>query len=167
VEICSRFRKQGGTTPIIFVTGRDEIEDKETGLDAGGDDYITKPFDVRELLARIRAIQRRPFSLKRSHLQHGTISLDPYLRTLRGAVKTTNLSVIESSILEHLLRNRNRMFTAAQLYEALWPPDAESSDETVRVHMRLLRRKLAYIGADGLIETIRNGGYVIKDEPTQ
>ncbi len=164
LEICTQFRQSGGTTPIIFVTGDESIDNKESGLDAGGDDYITKPFEARELLARIRAIQRRPRTMQRAALEAHNISLDPYLRVVKGPAKSTYLSVIENAILEYLLRNRNCMFTAAQLYAALWPAEEQTSDETVRVHMRVLRRKLSYVGAEQLIETVRNGGYVIKEQ---
>lgn len=164
IEVCRRFRAQGGETPIIFLTGRSAVEDKESGLDAGGDDYLTKPFEPRELLARMRVIQRRPRSIVREKLTLSNFEFDPKLRraTIGGA--SVQLSVTESNILEFFLRHRNTFFTAAQVFANVWPSDSEVSVETVRVHMQYLRGKLARIGADKLIETVKGAGYIVRDE---
>ena len=165
LEICKRFRSGNGIVPIIFVTGHDGIEDKEQGLDAGGDDYITKPFDVRELMARIRSIQRRPRTIQREQLScKQGVSLDPQLRVATGAAKSVQLSLTESNILEFFLRNRNRFFSAAQVFEELWPSDTDSGVGTVKTSMGLLRRKLKQLDAEQLISTVPGSGYILRDE---
>lgn len=163
VEICRRFRAQGGTTPIIFLTGRNSIDEKEEGLDAGGDDYMTKPYDVRELLARIRTVRRRPRDLASPRLVVDGFELNPYLKTLTGPSARTQLTSLESHILEYLMRNRNRYFSSVELFEAIWPSDTESSADSVRVLITLLRRKLDQIGAKDLIKTVRRLGYIVED----
>ncbi|HEY9789069.1 MAG TPA: response regulator transcription factor [Candidatus Obscuribacterales bacterium] len=164
LEICRKYRAGGGQSPIIFVTGRDGIGDMESGFDAGGDDYVTKPFDVRELLARVKALNRRPGRQVESKLSAHGVNFDPKLRTVSRTAQSVQLSMLEGSILEYLLRNKNRFFSASELFEAVWEPTADGSDETVRVRMRIMRQKLAKIGAENLIETVRGSGYVIRDE---
>jgi DNA-binding response OmpR family regulator len=167
VEICQKYRLGGGESPIIFVTGRNAIEDKEAGFEAGGDDYITKPFDVRELLARIKAIRQRPGKRVQSQLSARGVVLDPQLRTVKKADnsgETVQLSALESSILEYLLRNKNCLFSSTQLFEAVWEPNADSTEETVRVRMRIIRQKLTKIGSEDLVETVRGSGYLIRDD---
>jgi len=163
VQICRQFREQGGTTPIILLTGRHSIEDKESGLDSGGDDYLTKPFDVRELLARMRTIQRRPARFVLSELSINGVVLNLKLRCVSCGEKTTKLSAIECNLMEFLFRNSNEYFSSAKLFTSVWPSDTDSSDETVKVHMSVLRRKLALIGAEELIKTERKLGYIIED----
>lgn len=164
IDVCRRFRAEGGQTPIIFLTGRRELDDKEAGLDAGGDDYLTKPFEPRELLARMRTIERRPRSIVRETLTLNKLVFDPKLRraTIDGA--SVQLSLTESNMLEFLLRNRNVFFTANQIFASVWPSDSEASAETVRVHMQYLRAKLRRIGAENVIETVKGAGYTVKDE---
>jgi DNA-binding response OmpR family regulator len=165
VEICRKFRSSGGDAPIIFLTGRNTIDDKETGFDAGGDDYLTKPFNVRELLARINALKRRPGKYGQKTFSARGVTLDPDLRTVcRTTGSSVQLSTLESAILEFLLRHKNRLFSASELFEAVWDLDAEASEETVRVRISVIRQKLAKIGAGDLIETVRRNGYVIRDD---
>ncbi|HEY9718065.1 MAG TPA: response regulator transcription factor, partial [Trichormus sp.] len=159
-------RESGGEAPIIFVTGRNTIDEKESGFEAGGDDYITKPFDVRELLARVRALGRRPGKYGKTELSARGVVLDPDLRKVTSTAGSAQLSGLESAVVEFLLRNKNRFFSSAELFEAVWEPDADASDETVRVRMRIIRQKLTKIGAEDLIETVRGSGYVIRDENT-
>ncbi len=163
-ELCRRYREAGGESPIIFVTGRHSTSDKEFALDAGGDDYITKPFDVRELLARIRAVGRRPGRMGQEKLSAHGVTLDPHMRTVSRTSDSVQLSALECSIVEFLLRNKNRFFSASDIFEAVWESDAESSDETVRVRMRIIRQKLAKIDCENLIETVRGSGYIIRDD---
>lgn len=164
LEICRTFRARGGNTPIIFLTGRREIEDKEAGFAAGGDDYLTKPFDVRELIARIGSIKRRPRMTARTPLVINNLALDPRLRVVRSHKGEVQLSFRESNILEFFLSNRNVFFSGAQIFEALWPTDTEASDQTVKVHMGLLRKKLAQLEADSLISTVKGAGYILRDD---
>jgi DNA-binding response OmpR family regulator len=162
LELCKKLRAKGDQTPIIFLTGRHGVSDKESGLDSGGDDYITKPFDARELLARIRAVQRR-----RSHVTIGVLTvkdveLDPRLRRVVRNGKEVQLSPKESHILEYLFQNPNTYFTSSALFEAIWPSDADSSEESVRVHMKTLRRKLQKVECDDLVKTVLGAGYIVE-----
>ena len=163
LALCSRVREAGIDVPMIFLTGRDSIEDKEAGFEAGADDYVVKPFDSRELLARMRTIQRRPRQLIQTPLAAKGISLNPYMRLVSAGDKTVHLSVMECALLEFFLRNRNRFFSAGELFAAVWPPSAEASDETVRSHVKFVRRKLALVGCEGIISTVKGAGYILKD----
>ncbi len=163
LEICKRYRAAHGEAPVIFLTGRTSIDDKEAGFEAGGDDYLTKPFDVRELLMRVRALTQRPARRIESLAAQG-VTLDPRLRTVHHLNESVQLSALETAILEFLLRNKNRFFSASELFEAVWEPDASASDETVRVRMRIIRQKLSKIKAEELVETVRGSGYVIRDQ---
>lgn len=164
-SICKSLRKSGNETPIIFLTGRQTIDDKELALDSGADDFISKPFDVRELFARIRAIGRRPKALWRRPYEIRGATLLPTIRMLTCGNSQVQLTFLESAILEFLMRNCDTYFSAAQLFNEVWPYDSvASSDETVRVHMRLLRRKLAEVGCENLIITVRGSGYILRDK---
>jgi DNA-binding response OmpR family regulator len=164
IEVCKRYRAAGGTAYIIFLTGRDGIEDKLAGLDSGGDDYLTKPFDDRELHARINSIQRRHTPQKRGKYWIGDVEFDPQLRTITRQDEQITLSPIESGLLEHLCRNPDMYFPSAALFEAVWPSEVESSDEAVRTHMLVLRRKLGLVTSQELIKTVRRAGYYIESK---
>ncbi len=167
-EICTQFRKNGGVTPIIFLTGRQEIESIEHGLDCGGDDYMTKPFIVRELLARIRSVKRRPAQVKEGKLTLGRqLNFDPKLRTVKCGDESVQLSPTESGLLETICRQPNSYFSAADLFEAVWPSETDSTEDIVRTHMKVLRRKLKLLIDTELIETVRGSGYLIRAENVQ
>lgn len=163
VALCRKWRDEGEQVPIIFITGRDAPEDKEAGLDAGGDDYLTKPFDVRELLARMRTIQRRPRQLTLTPISTKELTLNPYTRVAKAGGQEVQLSLMENSVLEFFLRNRNCFFSGAQLFDHIWPPQSESSEDAVRAQVKLLRRKLAKIGQENLITTVIGSGYILRD----
>jgi two-component system, OmpR family, manganese sensing response regulator len=160
-NICQQFRTSGGETPIMFLTGRNTIPDKELGLDSGGDEYITKPFENRELLARARAMLRRPALSAEAPIING-VQLDPRGKSLIAGDKKVQLSSTEFMIVQFLFKNAGTFFTAIQLYEALWPADAESTSEVVRYHINVLRRKLSLLGFRDLIKTVRGAGYIIE-----
>ena len=164
IKICQEFRASGGETPIMFLTGRGTTPDKELGLDSGGDEYITKPFDNRELLARARAMMRRPAHLSTDMLQINGIQLDPKGKRLIAVEKTVQLSSTEFAIIEFLFKNAGTFYTADQLFESLWPSETESTSEVVRVHIRVLRRKLELLGLDDVIKTVRGAGYIVEQQ---
>jgi len=166
-ELCKKFRDCGGLTPIIFLTGRQAIEDIEHGLNSGGDDYLTKPFDVRELLARIRTVKRRPLQIDRTKLRLKQLEFDPQLRVVSRDGERVQLSPTESGLLETLCRKPSYFFSSSALFEAVWPSDTDSSDEIVRTHMKVLRRKLKLLTEDELIQTVRGSGYLIRAEDVQ
>ncbi len=162
VEICRSYRAQGGATPVFFLTGKGEIAEKEAGLDAGGDDYLTKPFDVRELFARMRSVQRRTSGMKDHKRTVRDVTLDMKLRTLHRAGEQTHLSATECSLLDFLFRHPDQFFSASDLFEAVWPSDTDASEGTVKAYVKLLRRKLALLGCPDLIKTVRGSGYIVE-----
>jgi two-component system OmpR family response regulator len=122
-KICKQFRNNGGMTPIIFLTGRQEIEDIEHGLNSGGDDYLKKPFSVRELLARINAVQRRPVQIKQPKLRLKQVEFDPRLRVLTRDGENVQLSPTESRLLEVMCTHPNSFFSSSALFKAVWPSE--------------------------------------------
>jgi len=160
-EVCRKFRESGGDTPIIFLTGMHGVDNVEHGLDSGGDDYLTKPFEVRELLARIRTVKRRPPNVKQGKLILRDVQFDPMLRLISCGTEQVQLSPTESAMLEVLCRSPNTFFSSAALFKAVWPSETESSEEIVRTHMKVLRRKLKLLMTAELINTQRGSGYFI------
>lgn len=165
IDFCKQLRREENPIAIIFLTGRTGIENISAGLENGGDDYITKPFDVRELIARVHAVSRRPAHRRRESIKIRGITFFPSVRAARNDANEVQLSFMESSILEFFMRNPDTFFSAAQVFSQVWPADSNAlSDETVRVHMRLLRNKLALLGEEKLIITVRGSGYILRDK---
>jgi DNA-binding response OmpR family regulator len=164
LEVCKRFRNDGGRTYVIFVTGKGDIASKEDALALGGDDYVVKPFDVRELSARIRSVLRRPLELLPKDLELDGMVLNPELRSLVFKEQRIHLMPKESKLLEYLMRHPNTPCAAQDLLSAVWPSDASATTDTVRTWMKNLRAKLAEIGKEELIKTIPRAGYVIESE---
>lgn len=162
LEVCKQFRQQGGKTPIIFLTGRGDIANKEAGLNSGADDYLVKPFDVRELSARLRALLRRPFEVTMTGLEANGLRLEVESRTAYGGTQCLKLTPRECDILEYLLRHPNRNYTAKSLLNYVWPLDTDSSEATVRTIVKTLRQKLDKIGHLDLIKNERGSGYIIE-----
>jgi OmpR-family two-component system manganese-sensing response regulator len=162
LDVCKQYRRNGGKSKIIFLTGQSDIKDKEQGLDFGGDDYLVKPFDCRELSARIRSVLRRPDLAPASELlQVGDISLDLKSRTITASGKSVQLMPKESKLLEFLLRNPDKCFGSAELSRAIWTSEAELDANTVRSWIRNLRVRLASVGQADFIKTITGSGYRI------
>ncbi|CAN5457873.1 response regulator transcription factor [soil metagenome] len=169
LEVLSTYRSNGGTIPIIFLTGKKDVDDKESGLDAGADDYLTKPFDVRELLARMRSVQRRSLQNFQTNLSANGVELNLKLRTLHlkndtesksnGDVK---LSTTEASILEFFFRHPDQLFSAAEVFDRVWPSETEAKADTLRVHLHVLRRKLSLAELPELVKTIKGSGYILE-----
>jgi DNA-binding response OmpR family regulator len=162
VDVCKQFRKSGGTSCIILLTGRSDIRSKEEGLDLGADDYLVKPFDTRELSARMRSILRRPAGVLPSELRIGDVSLDAKTQTMTVGGSPHHLAPRECALLEYLMRHPNRIFGSKNLLDSVWPSDKEASTETVRSWMRNLRQKLSAAGKHDLIKTIAGSGYMIE-----
>jgi OmpR-family two-component system manganese-sensing response regulator len=163
-EVCKTFRERGGQTPIIFLTGKEHVSFLETALDSGADDYMVKPFEVRELFARIKTLLRRRTGAYSSELKVGNLVLKPEMNLLFTSSAEIRLRVKETALLEYLMRHPNRAFNAQQLLNAVWSSDSEGSTNSVRTWMNLLRRKLEGIGQTDLIKTISGSGYMIEDE---
>ncbi|MFN8550719.1 MAG: response regulator transcription factor [Candidatus Obscuribacterales bacterium] len=163
-EVCKRFRATGGRTPIIFLTGRGEITDKLEGLDIGADDYLVKPFDVRELSSRIRSVMRRTAGLLHDELRCGNLVLHAPSHTMFVDKVPYRLMPTESALLEHFLRHPNRFFGSKDILDAVWPSDKSASSQTVRSWMRNLRQKLESAGKSDLIRTVQGSGYLLDNQ---
>jgi DNA-binding response OmpR family regulator len=164
LELCQRLRQQGCSLPVLMLTAKDQIEDLVTGLDAGADDYLNKPFVKTELLARIRALQRRALNIQPSQLQVGRLTLD-YAKSLiftlstHGKPEIIPLTANEFRLLEYFMKHPNQILTRDQLLAQLWETDDFPISNVVSARIRLLRRKLLDYGYKDLIETVHGFGY--------
>lgn len=161
LEICRQLREKKINTPILILTAKSQIEDKVAGLDCGADDYLTKPFSFEELLARIRALARRPKETLDTLLQADDISMDTVGFVVKRAEKELHLSSKEFSLLEYLIRNQKKIVTKDQIIQHVWDYDADILPNTVEVYIRNLRQKLSAPFKDGkeYIHTVRGFGY--------
>jgi DNA-binding response OmpR family regulator len=158
LEICRRLRVANIGTPILMLTARDLLEDKVAGLDAGADDYIVKPFQLAELLARARALLRRGISGPTT-LTVQDLTLEPATRTVTRASKTVLLSATEYTLLEYLMRNVGRTVTRSMILEHVWQYDFDGNDNVLDVYISYLRRKLDKKRPASVIQTVRGVGY--------
>lgn len=162
-ELCIALRNLNITTPILVLTGHDEIENKVDLLLAGADDYLVKPFSFDELSARIQAILRRPATLVPGILVSGEIELNSSERLVKKNGKEVPLTLKEFVLLEYFMRNPNRVINREELLSHLWDFNFSSFSNVVDVHVKNLRRKLDWDGEDGLLQTIRGIGYRLKE----
>ncbi|MBA3856916.1 MAG: DNA-binding response regulator [Cyanobacteria bacterium PR.3.49] len=162
VDILKNYRENGGKTPVLMLTAKTTIDDKEKALDLGADDYLTKPFHSRELLARTRALLRRPQSMAQTVLRAGDLELDPVSCTVLKSGKTLKLRPKVYSILEFFMRHPNQVFSPETILERVWMDDSSASIDTVRTHIKLLRRSIDSSGQESLIENVRNRGYLMR-----
>jgi DNA-binding response OmpR family regulator len=167
LELCRRLRARHNPLPILMLTAKDRTEDKIAGLDAGADDYLVKPFSMAELLARVRALQRRSPQLQPQQLTVGSLTLNYGTHTVcfqntLGEQQSIPLTTKEFQLLEYFMKHPNQIVTSEQIRNQLWEVSAEPTSNVVAAQMRLLRRKLADFGGDGLIETLHGMGYRLK-----
>jgi DNA-binding response OmpR family regulator len=165
-SIVRRVRAAGMTTPILLLTARDAAEDIVTGLDAGADDYLTKPFSFKVLLARLRALGRRKQVEPRTQLQIADLVLDPATREVKRAGVVLSLTRTEFNLLELLMKNAGRVITRDRLIEAVWGYDRDVESNTLDVFIRQLRTKIEFAGSRKLIHTIRAIGYALREDET-
>ncbi|MEJ6008346.1 phosphate regulon transcriptional regulator PhoB [Novosphingobium sp. AS3R-12] len=166
IEVCRQLRKakETATVPVIMLTARGEEEDRIRGLKTGADDYVTKPFSPRELLARAEALLRRSRpALTGSLLIHGDIELDPAAHRVRRGGEALHLGPTEFRLLRHFMERPGRVHSRAQLLDAVWGQDAEIDERTVDVHIRRLRIAIAVAGKEDPIRTVRSAGYALGD----
>lgn len=163
-EVLKRHRQAGGMSLALFITGKGDIDSKEKGLEIGADDYLVKPFDMRELSARLKTIMRRPQFLLPDELRIGDIMLNPSLHKLRVGALEIRLMPKETALLEYLMRHPNRVYSSKDLLDAVWPSEKEASTDTVRSWMRNLRKKLGTADREDFVKTIPASGYVIECE---
>ncbi|MBV9386518.1 MAG: response regulator [Chroococcidiopsidaceae cyanobacterium CP_BM_ER_R8_30] len=162
IEFCRKLRQSRNNTPVLLLTALETSTSKVIGLDAGADDYVVKPFDSQELLARIRALLRRGSSARPFVLEAGNIRIDTSSCRVTCADQLLHLTAKEYALLELLLRNSHRIFSQQLLLDHLWPLEIAPTENTVRTHIKALRQKLKQSGADVLIETVYGLGYRIK-----
>lgn len=163
-DIARRARQNGIRTPILMLTAKAELDDKVTGLDCGADDYLTKPFMTKELLARLRALGRRSLNTADGRLAYGDISLDrntPTLFCTRNG-QSVRLSEKEYRILEYLISNSKQILTREQLAVKIWGFESEAEYNNVEVYMSFTRKKLAFVGARTEIKAVRGIGYELR-----
>ncbi len=164
IEVCKQYRHQGGKAWIIFLTAKTAIDNKETGLDVGADDYLVKPFDIRELAARVRSALRRVDTKYQPELKIGDVSFNSSTLTLIVARNSIRLTPRESSVLEFLMRNPNRVFGAKDILSSVWPSEAEVTEGVVRTTVLNLRQKFQTLGKHNFISTVPRSGYTIQDQ---
>jgi len=164
LEICTEFRENGGITPILMLTGRDTTRDKTQGLDAGADDYLTKPFDLLELSARLRSLQRRPKLVQGAVLRAGALELNTVAReaTINSAQRIVLLP-LEYALLEFLMRHPNEVFSHTVLVDRVWKSESNSTAEAVRTCVMSLRKKIAVDGVPSIIKTVHGLGYKLEE----
>lgn len=164
LELLRELRRQGDKTPSLMLTARDTIDNRVEGLDAGADDYLVKPFAFPELLARVRALMRRPPLQTETVLQIGDLEMDTAKREVRRDNRFIELSPREYAVLEYLMRHPNQVLTRTQIGEHVWNFDFYNESNVVDVYIGYLRRKIDKGGDQPLIHTIRGVGYRISDQ---
>lgn len=163
LEICQELRRQGKTTPVLFLTAKDTLDDRVQGLDAGADDYLVKPFELRELLARVRALLRRSsspsYGTTTQRLTVADLELDSENQVAYRQGRIIDLSDKESQLLRYFMENTGQLLTHAQILEYLWKNDEPPSSNVIAALIRLLRRKIEQAGETQLIHTVYGKGY--------
>lgn len=165
LEVCKGYRDGGGKSPILMLTARGEAQDKVSALDTGADDYLVKPFVPEELLARVRALLRRPNLMTGKQISVQDIILDTASRQITRAGNHVELTAKEFALLELLMRHPNQSFSVEAILDRLWKSETTASLETVRTHVKTLRRKLGDSEESPIIRTKRGLGYrIVSDE---
>jgi two-component system, OmpR family, response regulator MprA len=164
VEVCRRLRAEGDV-PILVLTARDSVDDRVGGLDAGADDYVVKPFDRQELLARLRALLRRRPPRGTAFLTVGDLRLNPDTREVRRGERELELTAREFELLEYLMRSERLVVSRERLLEEVWGYHPFAETNTVDVFVSNLRRKLESGGEPRLLHTVRGAGYVLRADP--
>lgn len=161
LEVCRLLRREGNRVPVLMLTARDTVSDRIDGLDAGADDYLGKPFAFAELLARIRALIRRPPGLTSERLAAGTIVLDPLRHQVTVEGRSELLSAREYALLGYLIRNAGNVVTRQQILDSVWGAEPDVYSNVVDLYVHYLRRKLAALGLKNVLRTVRGVGYAL------
>jgi two-component system response regulator MprA len=168
LEVCRQLRGTGDDIPILVLTARDTVSERVSGLDAGADDYLPKPFALEELLARLRALLRRTGPEEASEnalMTFGDLSLDPSTREVHRGSRPISLTRTEFALLEMLIANPRRVLTRSRILEEVWGFDFPTSGNALEVYVGYLRRKTEAEGESRLIHTVRGVGYVLRETP--
>jgi two-component system, OmpR family, response regulator MprA len=163
LEVCRRVRATGNHVPVLMLTARDEVENRVAGLDAGADDYVTKPFALEELLARVRALGRRAGEEHHDLLSVGDLTLDIARHEARRGEREIELTAKEFDLLAYLMRNTGRVLSKDQITEHVWGYDSQATSNVVEIYIHYLRDKVDRGFPRPLIRTIRGVGYTIKN----
>jgi two-component system, OmpR family, response regulator MprA len=162
LEVCRRMRQAGDRTPVLMLTARDAIDDRVEGLDAGADDYLVKPFALRELRARLRALLRR-VDRETEALRYADLALDPVAHEVHRGGRRVDLSRTEFTLLELFMRHPRQVLTRTQIFESVWGYDLGATSNALGVYMGYLRRKTEQGGEARLLHTVRGVGYVLRE----
>lgn len=163
LAVLNELRERGDTTPVLFLTARDAIDDKVKGLDLGADDYLIKPFAFEELLARIRVLTRKKAGNVSNTYEAADLVLDAAAHTVKRGGKDISLSAKEFALLEYLLRNKGKVLSRTMIENSLWNFDYAGGTNAVDVYIRYLRKKIDDDFEPKLIHTVRGSGYILKD----
>lgn len=165
LDIVKALRASGSTVPILLLTARDSVDDRVAGLESGADDYLVKPFAMRELLARIKALLRRKGNLvNEDQPGYGGISLNGRVRDGFVGSQPLGLSAKEYEVLEFLVLNREQILTKNQIFDRIWGFESDTSLTIVDLYIHYVRKKLGRFGLDGLIHTVRGAGYMLREK---
>jgi two-component system response regulator MprA len=163
LEVCRRIRRSGNRVPVLMLTARDEIENRVAGLDAGADDYVTKPFALEELVARVRALLRRTSAGGDELLRFADLELDPGTREVRRGGDRIELTRTEFALLELFMTNPRQVLTRSIIFERVWGYDFGFASNSLDVYIGYLRRKTEAGGKTRLIQTVRGVGYALRE----
>jgi two-component system, OmpR family, response regulator MprA len=163
LEVCRRLRRGGNRVPVLMLTARDEIESRVAGLDAGADDYVTKPFALEELVARVRALLRRASESSDEILRFADLELDPGTREVRRSGQVIELTRTEFALLELFMTNPRQVLTRSIIFERVWGYDFGFASNSLDVYIGYLRRKTEAGGMPRLIQTVRGVGYALRE----
>ena len=164
LEVCRTMRRSGSRVPVLMLTARTQVEDRVEGLDAGADDYVTKPFALEELLARLRALLRRTAEGSGETLRFADLELDPGTREVKRGDELIELTRTEFSLLELFLLNPRQVLTMSVIFERVWGYDFGYGSNSLDVYIGYLRRKTEAGGKPRLIQTVRGVGYALRDQ---
>ena len=164
MEVCRRLRKSGSTLPILMLTALDTVDQKIAGLDAGADDYLAKPFEFRELLARMRALMRRGGATISAVLDAGDLQIDTRSHRVTMNGQSLTLTTKEYSVLEYLARNAGRIVTREEIAEHVWNEDYDPFTNLIEVYINRLRRHIETVSERKLIHTVRGAGYMLQQD---
>lgn len=161
-QIVKSIREAKDSTPVIMLTAKDEVSDKVHGLDYGADDYMTKPFDSEELLARVRALSRRQGDVQTEEIEFADLTLNLSTNTLHSGSKSIHLGFKEFEVLKILMNNHKAIIPKEDLIVKVWGLDSNAEDNNVEAYISFLRKKILYLGSKVTIETIRKVGYKLE-----
>ena len=165
LDIVKHIRTAGSAVPILLLTARDSVDDRVIGLETGADDYLIKPFAIRELLARVKALIRRNNSIGfEGELHYGRLTLRSKVRQVFVGEDSIDLTAKEYDVLEFLVVNKEQILTKDQLFDRIWGFDSDTTISIVDLYIHYLRKKLAPHGLDGMIQTVRGAGFMLKEK---